>query len=406
MRDLLFLCQRIPYPPNKGEKIRAFRILDHLSRDYRIHLGCFIDDPADWAHRESLAPLCATAHFAGLDPTRAKLRCLTGLVRGQPLSLPYFRDAGLAAWTADVLDKVRPDVAFVYSSAMAQYLLAGDTVRPPRPRRVVMDFVDVDSDKWRQYAPTQSWPFSAIYRREAETLLRFDRAVAAAADAGLFVSEPESALFRGLAPESAPKIHTVANGIDAAFFDPGAALGDVAMPAPALVFTGTMDYWPNVDAVVWFAEAILPRIRAVHGQAGFVIVGANPAPKVAELARLDGVTVTGRVDDVRPYIAGAAVSVAPVRIARGIQNKVLEAMAMARPVVTTAQALEGIDAAPGRDLVLAPEGDDAAAAFADAVLGLLAEPDRAARTGQAARDRVVADYSWPAKLAVLDRLLA
>ena len=238
MRDLLFLCQRIPYPPNKGEKIRAFRILDHLSRDYRIHLGCFIDDPADWAHRESLAPLCATAHFAGLDPTRAKLRCLTGLVRGQPLSLPYFRDAGLAAWTADVLDRVRPDVAFVYSSAMAQYLtkylLAGDAVRPPRPRRVVMDFVDVDSDKWRQYAPTRSWPFSAIYRREAETLLRFDRAVAAAADAGLFVSEPESALFRGLAPESAPKIHTVANGIDAGFFDPGAAPGDVAMPVTGI----------------------------------------------------------------------------------------------------------------------------------------------------------------------------
>lgn len=406
MRDLLFLCQRIPYPPNKGEKIRAFRILDHLARDYRIHLGCFIDDPADWAHRESLAPFCATAHFARLDPTFAKLRCLTGLVDGRPLSLPYFHDAGLAAWTRDVLDKVGPDVAFVYSSAMAQYLLAGDAVRPPRPRRVVMDFVDVDSDKWRQYAPTQKWPFSAIYGREAETLLRFDRTVAVAADAGLFVSDPESALFRDLAPESAAKIHTVSNGIDADFFDPALDVGEVAMPAPALVFTGTMDYWPNVDAVVWFAEDILPRIRAVHRQAGFVIVGASPAPKVAELARLDGVTVTGRVDDVRPYIAGGAVSVAPIRIARGIQNKVLEAMAMARPVVTTAQALEGIDAEPGRDLVLAPEGGDAAAGFADAVLSLLADPARAAQLGQAARACVVDGYSWPAKLSVLDRLLA
>ncbi len=413
MADLLFLSQRLPYPPNKGEKIRAFRILEHLARDHRVHLGCLVDDPADWEHAGSLADLVAGLHLARLSPTAARLRCLIGLAGGEPLSLAYFRDPGLAAWVRETLATVRPDVAFVYSSAMAQYLLPvlDDGTGVGRPRAVLMDFVDVDSDKWRQYAPTRPWPLSWIFAREARTLLDFDRRIARAADASLFVSEPEAALFRRLAPESAERTHAVSNGIDAEFFSPEAPESAVSSGAGGqdLVFTGTMDYWPNVDAVTWFAEAVLPRIHARHPDARFVVVGANPSPAVAALARLPGITVTGRVADVRPYIAGAAVSVAPIRIARGIQNKVLEAMAMAKAVVATPAAFEGIEAEAGSEIALAAADGDAAAQaadFAGAVLDLLAKPERAAAIGQAARARVVADYAWPARLKALDRLIA
>ena len=397
MPDLLFLCQRIPYPPNKGEKIRAFQILRHLAARYRVHLGCFIDDPADVQHAPAVQELCAAAYFARLAPGRAKLRCLTGLLDGAPLTAGYFRDRGLAAWVADRLARIEPAVAFVYSSAMAQYLPVG------RPARAIMDFVDVDSDKWRQYAATRRWPISWIFRRESRTLLAFDRRIARRVDASLFVSEPEAALFRRLAPECAAKTFAVANGIDADFFSPERPYprpAELDGPGPGIVFTGTMDYWPNVDAVRWFAADVLPQIQAAHAGARFVVVGADPAPAVRQLAKRAGVAVTGRVADVRPYLAHAQLAVAPVRIARGIQNKVLEAMAMAKPVVTTPQALEGIDAAPGLELIVAP---DRPADFAQAVLGALADQ---AGIGPAARRRVVADYSWPARLAALDDLLA
>ncbi len=397
MPDLLFLCQRIPYPPNKGEKIRAFQILRHLAARYRVHLGCFIDDPADVQHAPAVQELCAAAYFARLAPGRANLRCLTGLLDGAPLTTGYFRDRGLAAWVADRLARVEPAVAFVYSSAMAQYLPVG------RPARAIMDFVDVDSDTGRQYAATRRWPISWIFRRESRTLLAFDRRIARRVDASLFVSEPEAALFRRLAPECAAKTFAVANGIDADFFSPERPYprpAELDGPGPGIVFTGTMDYWPNVDAVRWFATDVLPQIQAAHAGARFVVVGADPAPAVRQLAKRAGVAVTGRVADVSPYLAHAQLAVAPVRIARGIQNKVLEAMAMAKPVVTTPQALEGIDAAAGLELIVAP---DRPADFAQAVLGALADQ---AGIGPAARRRVVADYSWPARLAALDDLLA
>ncbi len=408
MLDLLFLCQRIPYPPNKGEKIRAFQILNHLARRYRIHLGCLVDDPADFQHVPVVRELCAETHFAALDRGAARRRCLAGLATGRPLSLAYFHDPGLARWTGSLLARRAPSVVFVYSSAMAQYLpdgLGGRAGGVPQGR-TIMDFVDVDSDKWRQYAERRTGvlalPARWLYRRESRTLLAFDRRVAARLDLSLFVSEPEAALFRRLAPESAAKTFAVTNGIDADTFSPDRAYPRPAVldgPGPVLVFTGTMDYWPNVDAVSWFAAEILPRIQATRADARFVVVGANPTAQVRALANRAGVAVTGRVADVRPYLAHADLAVAPVRTARGIQNKVLEAMAMAKPVVVTPQALEGIDAEPGRELIVAP---DRPADFAEAVLGALAQPNG---IGEAARRRVIADYSWSARLAELDRLL-
>lgn len=395
MQSLLVLCHRIPFPPDKGEKIRAFRIIEHLAARYRIHLGCFIDDPADWAHVPALEARYAEVKCFGMSRVSQRLKAVHGLLTGAPLTVASFANAAMGAWVTDLLSREKPVAVFLYSSAVAQFVMNRDL----GGARLVMDFVDVDSDKWKQYARTAKQPMKWVYAREAEKLLAYDRAVAARADAGLLVSDAEAALFRRLAPESAAKIHAVANGIDCDFFSPVHRFKSPYTAGPVFVFTGTMDYRPNVDAVAWFAQDIFPPLRAQFPNAVFAIVGAKPSREVTALAALPGVMVTGRVADVRPYLAHADVVVAPLRIARGIQNKILEGMAMAKPVVTTAQGLEGIEAVPGRDLLVA----DTAEGFAEKVLEAL-RPE-AAGLGAAARGLMEASYSWPGRLAPLDRLL-
>jgi len=394
MEDLLFLAHRIPYPPDKGDKIRSWHMLRHLVGNWRVHLGAFVDDPADWAHAEVLRGVCADVCLRPLHPRTGKLRALTALATGEALTLPYYRDRVMARWVESRL-AAGVQAVVVYSSAMAQFVMQAEGTRR------VMDFVDIDSDKWRQYAPTKPWPLSWLYAREARKLLEWERRVARAFDASLFVSEAEARDFRVLAPESAPKVGFFNNGVDTDYFSPAHAF-DSPFPAAgrALVFTGAMDYWPNVDAVAWFAREVLPRVRRAAPDVRFYIVGSRPAPDVRALAG-EAVTVTGRVPDVRPYLAHAAAVLAPLRIARGIQNKVLEGMAMAQAVVATPQALEGIAARPGEEVWVAED----AAAQAEQILGLLRARDRAREMGAAARRRVVADYTWTPNLARLDALL-
>jgi sugar transferase (PEP-CTERM/EpsH1 system associated) len=397
VEDLLLLIHRIPYPPNKGDKIRSYHLLKHLARHYRVHLATFVDDPDDWQHVPHVEALCASSRFARLNPKLARVRSLGALLKNRSLSLEYYRDAGLARWVQETVRTHKIERMLVFSSAMAQY-----TDPFPNARRVV-DFCDVDSDKWRQYADQKSAPMSWLYRYEAHQLLRYERQVARDYDASLFVSAPEAELFRQLAPESSSKIGHFSNGVDTDYFSPDAPHANpYADGERALVFTGAMDYWPNVDAVQWFAEDVFPALRAKYADLRFYIVGSRPAPAVQALAQNDGVVVTGTVPDVRPYIAHAAVAVAPLRIARGIQNKVLEAMAMATPVVVSPQALEGIAAAPGSELVLA----DGAEAFQAAVAALLdGQQEAAAAIGLAARARVQSNYSWSSNLACIGESL-
>jgi sugar transferase (PEP-CTERM/EpsH1 system associated) len=342
MEELLFLAHRIPYPPNKGDKIRSYHILRHLSRRYRVHLGAFIDDTDDLQYASTVGELCAQTCLVPLNPRLARVRSLTALLRGDPLSLAYFGDRRLHRWVRSILARDGLRRLFVYSSPMAQYIL------PSLPRagtRSLLDFVDVDSDKWAQYAASKPWPMSALYRREGRTLEHFERKAAAAFDASVLVSQSEAEMFRRIAPESAEKIGFVENGVDTEFFSP-----DRDYPDPfdgndsVLVFTGAMDYWANVDAVSWFANEAFPLVRRQLPDARFFVVGSRPTREVQQLATADGsVMVTGRVDDVRPFLHHALAAVAPLRIARGIQNKVLEALAMARPVVASPQALEGLE---------------------------------------------------------------
>jgi sugar transferase (PEP-CTERM/EpsH1 system associated) len=393
--DLLYLAHRIPYPPDKGEKVRAFNEVKHLAQRYRVHLGAFVDDSCDMRHVAELQKLCGETYFARLVPALARIRSLRGLLTGEALSLGYFRDDGLARWVKKILatHEVRHIVA--YSSPMSQY------VRAARGSRRVADFVDVDSEKWREYAATRRAPLSWIYAREASALARFERTIAAEFDATLLVSPPEARLLRRLTPESAGRIHHVCNGVDTAFFRPQQRFENpYAASEQAIVFTGSMDYWPNIDAVRWFATNVFPEVRKRNPHATFCVVGARPASAVRKLNALDGVRVTGTVPDVRPYIEHARLAVAPLRIARGVQNKILEAMAMGKTVIASPEAATGIVARRGAELLVASEPSE----FAEAVRRYLDSPEREA-IGAAARSRVLATYGWHTSLARLDAIL-
>ncbi len=397
MEELLYLVHRIPYPPNKGDKIRSFHLLKHLGKRYRVHLGAFVDDRADWAHAKAVGELAGgEVCLLPLHRTGATLKSTSGLLSGEPLTLPYYRDRRMQRWVDGLLASGRIKRVLVYSSSMAQYVMSRADLNR------VIDFVDIDSDKWRQYAQKKPWPLNWVYRREATRLLAYEHRVTQAFDAVTFVSDAEAALFKRQIPEGVDKVFGLSNGVDTEYFSPDHALPNPYGPQErALVFTGAMDYWANVDAVTWFAADVFRAVRDRVPEARFYIVGARPTPEVQKLATIPGVTVTGGVVDIRPYLAHAAVAVAPLRIARGIQNKVLEAMAMARPVVVSPEALEGIAAAPGRELLVARNGEE----FRSRCVALLqGEPDGGA-IGARARARVTADYSWDHHLAGLDRVL-
>ena len=396
MANLLYLVHRMPYPPNKGDKVRSYHLLKHLVARHRVFLGTFIDDPDDAVHLDKLRALCAGVHAVPLNPRLARLGSLSALWRGGALTLRYYHDAGLARWVAHTVATEGIDAAVVFSSSMAQYAEAQAGLP------MLVDFVDVDSAKWADYADAHRWPLSWLYRREGTALLAYERAVTTRARRSFFVTEKETALFRSLAPECADGIEPLSNGVDADHFAP-----DPGRPSPfppgetALVFTGAMDYWPNVDAVVWFAAEVLPRLRQAWPTLRFYIVGRSPSAAVLAL-RSDAVVVTGTVPDVRPYLQHAAAVVAPLRLARGIQNKILEAMAMGRPVVAATTCVEALHATPGIELLAAEQPGD----YVQQLSGLLRAPACAAALGAAGRRRVVACYSWHAHLSGIDPHLA
>jgi sugar transferase (PEP-CTERM/EpsH1 system associated) len=395
LEPILFLTHRIPFPPNKGDKIRSHHLLRYLASRYRVFLGTFVDDAADRVHIADMEKVTAGHHVVALRPALARVWSLRALLRNEALTLAYYRDRGLHKWVQQTVRSHGIRKAVVFSSAMAQYTSGLEALR------VVADFCDVDSAKWTQYARGRTWPASWIYRREGTRLLAFERAAAARSEACVLATVAEAELFARLAPELAGRLHTVENGVDSEFFAPSAAFASpFAANEAALVFTGVMDYWPNVDAVCWFAREVLPQIAARRPDVRFYVVGMNPTPDVRALCVDPRVVVTGKVDDVRPFLQHAATVVAPLRVARGVQNKVLEAMAMARPVVASTAAATGIAATIGEHLEAAGEADD----FTDRILRLL-DPAVGEPMGVRARERIVSTYRWQANLERFGRLL-
>lgn len=438
-KHLLMICHRIPYPPNKGDKIRSFHVLDHLARHLTVHLAFLVDQRADLEHLPALTRYSETLAYDVIRPPIKRLLSASALVSRQPLSVPYFYSRYLQRAVDRMLGAYPIDAVFCSSSPTAEYLFrspvaatwwgtgaasrnatanrsvpaGAEANSEPRGKgreggrndgapRLVMDLIDVDSCKWAQYADSRPWPRDLIYRREARTLKRYEARIVETFSRILLTSRSEKEILDGIAPS--PKVRVMANGVDLHYFDPEAR--DLPEPAfgsakrPAVMFTGAMDYWPNVEGIAWFARAVWPRIRAQHAGVFLYIVGSNPVDEVKRLHGRSGIVVTGFVDDIRAFLRAADICVVPLLIARGIQNKVLEAMSMAKAVVCTPQALDGIAAQPGQDVLTA----ESAEAFVEGVASILADDEKKGRLGWQARRFVEAHHSWEANLSVLDGL--
>ncbi len=384
MRDIIFLAHRLPWPPDRGDKIRSWNLLRYLSGLARVHLVAFSEEdvpppPLELASCHVERP--RTGRVGGV---------LSALATGRPASVALYDSPTMRGVVERLLREQDIGTIFAFSGQMAQFVPARHDAR------FIMDFVDVDSAKFSAYSKKGPLPLRWLYGREARLLSAYERAVAARADYSLFVSQAEAQLFRDSSWLGREKVLAIENGIDLDYLRPQPRSGDDGL----VVFTGQMDYPPNIEAVTSFATRIFPQVRDRNPAARFAIVGRNPAAPVRALASRPGITVTGAVPDVRPWLANASLVVAPLEIARGIQNKVLEAMAMARAVVASPAAAEGIDAEHGRDFIIASPDT-----MASAILGLLEVPAVADAIGNAARARMETRYRWEERLQPLAGLL-
>jgi sugar transferase (PEP-CTERM/EpsH1 system associated) len=377
---ILYVVHRVPYPPDKGDRIRAYHLLRHLAERADVHLACLADEPVSEPTRAALEGLCARVAVVPLGRWSRWLWALLAAGTGGSISEGAFHSPALLRvvrrWEAEVPFRA----ALASASSVAPYLGILELRHVP----AIVDLVDVDSQKWLDYAAAGRGPRSWVYRLEGRRLRRREQALAGWVRAVTVVSEHEAALYRGLMPGG--PVHVVPNGVDHVYFHPPASRPE----ENGCVFVGALDYRPNVDAACWFAREVWPAVHARHPAARLRLVGRRPAPEVCCLAAIAGVEVVGQVPDVRPYVAAAAVAVAPLRIARGVQNKVLEAMAMARPVVASPQALAGLGDRP--DLpALRAEGP---CEWAGLVGSLLDDEDQRRQLGAAGRRYVERHHHW------------
>jgi sugar transferase (PEP-CTERM/EpsH1 system associated) len=395
MRKLLYLVHRLPFPPNKGDKISSNNMLNYFSGRWRVHLGTFVDDPEDWQYVDVVREKCEDSCIVDLPKRKRVTGSICGLVTGQALSLSYYDNTQLQDWVRNSIARECPDAVLVFSGVMGRFVKGLVPAHVP----VVFDAEDVDSEKWRSYAQGKHWPVSWLYLREANKLLAYEREMAVSTHVSIFVSPDEAALFKQLAPESAHKVQYRTQGVDSAYFDPQLSYENPYRPGQkVLVFTGAMDYWPNVEAVKWFCQHVLQAVLENEPDFLFCIVGMKPTEDVRQLDKLPGVRVTGGVPDVRPYLQYALAACLPLQLARGIQNKALEAMSMTLPVLATQDALVGIVDYPG---VLATVANDAEAMIAAAAT-LLAQPRRVNTAGRAC---VLEHYNWDTNLRRMERFL-
>lgn len=397
MGDILFLAPSVPFPPDRGDRIRAFHQLRALAKLARVHLIAFADDSAEIVEAEALRPLLASLHIERKRRSRAAAG-FAALSSGRPLALAAFDNVAMQDAIARLLAEATIDTIFAASVHMAQFIPDAEG----SACRVVLDFVDMESAKAATYAARAVGPARWVHAREARLLLAHEQAAAERADTSLLASEAEAALFRERS--GAEDVEVLENGVDLEYFDPFADFtrlgpGDRGM-GPLIVFTGQMDRRANIEAVESFAEGAFPAILRRHPSARFVIVGRSPDQAVRRLGARPRIFVTGTVADVRSWLAAADVVVAPMRLAQGVQNRVLEAMAMVRPVVASPAALVGIDAIDGVHLLVADEAGEA-----DAVANLLGDRGKARALAMAGRARVEARYPWAARLTTLPHLV-
>jgi sugar transferase (PEP-CTERM/EpsH1 system associated) len=390
--DVLYLAHRFPYPPDKGDRIRTYHLLRSLSELADVHLACFADESFGRSDLDELGRLCRRVAVIRLGNRSRRIRAFCSLASGRTATEGAFGSPAMRTLIGRWTRETRFHSAIASASSMVQYLGAREARQIP----AVVDLVDVDSRKWLDYAGATRGPMAWLYRTEGRRLGDLERSIPIWARAVTLVSEAEAALFRR-SGGSGP-IHAVTNGVDFDSFHPGIpGSGDRG----GCVFVGALDYRPNVDGVVWFCREVWPEILSRRPGTRFALVGRKPSAAVRRLAGLPGVDLVGQVHDVRPHLASASVAVMPLRIARGVQNKVLEALAMGKAVVASPEAIEGIRAEPGVHLLAA----SAPAEWVEAVTRLLDDGDLRQRLGADGRAYVEEAHSWERCLAPFGTLL-
>lgn len=387
---VLHLAHRVPYPPDKGDRIRTYQLLRFVARRANVHLACLADEPVNEDTLAVLRSLCARVAVVPVGGVLRRMRALGSLALGRTATEGAFHSPALRAVLDEWARAIRFDALLASASSLAPYL----DVPGLRGVPAVVDFMDVDSQKWLDYTAASRGPRAWLYRTEGRRLRRLEAELAARARAVTVVSRAEADLLRQFC--TAGDVRVVPNGVDLDYFQPQPGVGEAGC-----VFVGALDYRPNVDGICWFCREVWPEVRRRLPQAALAIVGRKPVPAVRRLAGVPGVTVTGQVPDVRPHVARAAVAVVPLRIARGVQNKVLEALAMGKAAVASPPALAALQAEPGTHLLRA----DSAAEWVEAVTRLLGDADLRRRLGEAGRRYVSEHHRWEPCLAPMAELL-
>lgn len=388
--NLLYLVHRFPYPPNRGDRIRSFHLLDFLAQRANVYLGTLADEAETDEAQKELAARCHSVEVRSLGPARW-FHAATSIAKGNSATEGLFWNRSLKGAIRRWAAETRFDLAVIFCSSMVPYLLV------PELRNVaaIVDLVDVDSQKWFDYAAQSLGLRKRLFELEGRRLRRLEYCACQRTGAVVTVSQAEAELFRRICPND----HTFAipNGVDLDYFRP---LSGEGQPGRC-VFVGALDYHANIDGICWFCREVWPAIRDARSDATLAIVGRNPTTEIQRLSSLAGVSVFGDVPDVRPFLAEAAIAIAPLRIARGIQNKVLEAMACGRPVVTSPAALLGLQAAPGVHVLTAETPVD----WRDAIVHLFDAVCERRRLCLAARRYVECRHNWQACFEPFARLL-
>jgi sugar transferase (PEP-CTERM/EpsH1 system associated) len=399
-QNTLYLAQRVPYPPNKGEKIRSFHQIEYLlQNNHKISLACPYDESTDL---DNIAQLESKLNISVISERLSPkyIRYSAGLLLHKPLSVSNFYSKKLQQNVDQLILKNAFDNIVCTSSSMAEYIFKSEALPKLNPRpRLIMDFMDLDSDKWRQYSKQSSLPMKWVYARESNLLSKYEHRINDLFDSCFFISQDEVDLFCKL-NSSDKKPVSIGNGIDMTVFRP--AQTPPQNNHPVLIFTGVMDYKPNVEAVTWFADKVWPRITGKYPQARFVVAGMNPVQSILELKKKKGIEVTGFVDDILPYYHQSDIFVAPLRIARGVQNKVLQAFSCGLPVIATSMGAEGIEYQNGTNILIADSAED----FFSQLDELVTNRDLFHEIRKNALDLVRDRYSWEGQLEKLSELFA
>lgn len=390
---ILYLVHRTPYPPNRGHRIRSFHWLRFLAARAEVDLAFLAESSPDADTLEALKKLCAQVAAVSVEPIVRWFRAAWSLGTGRTATEGLFRSPRLFDTVRRWSEQRRYDAAIAYCSSMVPYLGVPGLQGVP----AVVDLVDVDSQKWLDYAQHAWGPKRWLFAAEGRRLRALERAVSRWAQAVVLVSPEEAELYRRFCPVG--RVEAIGNGVDLEYFRPGQVTS--GQESPKCVFVGALDYRANVDGIGWFLREVWPGVVRRRPGARFALVGANPGPAIRRLAQAPAVELIGEVPDVRPHLAAAAVSVVPLRVARGVQNKVLESLASGKAVIASPQAIEGLALEPGLHLYQAASAEQ----WVDGVVELLERPDLRQRLGQAGRAQVERHYRWDARLEPLSTLL-